>query len=127
MSFQTLALLPVLGAALLSSCATMKSVSSATTSGVGKMGEAVGSGFGKLADAATSPFKPGIPVVEARPEDFREVPTGHDQAIAYQRKQDQRRGLWDRLFSGPVDFEEPALPDDTDAVLDAGLLPPKAE
>ncbi|GAA5481031.1 hypothetical protein [Haloferula sargassicola] len=115
---------PAILAGALSSCGTMQSISSATSNGVDKLGKSLDSGFNKVASVATSPFKPGIPVVEARPEDFEKVQTGHDQAIAYQNAQRQRRSsLWG-LFSGPADFEEPALPEMNDASFDGGLLPP---
>jgi hypothetical protein len=90
-------------------------------SGFSKVGESVGSGFGKVTDVATSPFKPGLPVVEAREEDLRKLPTGHERALAYQQEQQRRRGWW--IFGGAVDFEEPSLPDGP-MNAEAGLLPP---
>ncbi|MGB1131386.1 MAG: hypothetical protein ACPG4K_15135 [Haloferula sp.] len=113
---------------LLSSCGAMNSLKSgamggvsAVGSGFSKAGKSVGNGFGAMADAATSPFRPGLPVVEARQEDLKELPSGHDQALAYQKEQQRRRGWW--IFGGAVDFEEPSLPD-SPVGADAGLLPP---
>ncbi|MBB5353116.1 hypothetical protein HNR46_003369 [Haloferula luteola] len=118
--------LPLITAGFLCSCGTMKSMTEATGRSMGKMGQAFGAGVDKMATAATSPFKPGIPVVEARPDDFEKVQSGHEQAIAYQRAQNERRsGFW-ALFSGPSDFEEPALPEMNDSNFEGGLLPPKA-
>lgn len=118
-----LILLPLTG--VLASCGTMKNLTTATSSGVGKMGESIGSGFDKMAQAATSPFQPKIPVVEARPEDFQKMETGHEKALAYQEKQRAKRSMWSSLFSGPSDFEEPTLPEMADFPADGGLLPPK--
>ncbi|MEM1085512.1 MAG: hypothetical protein AAGI48_15475 [Verrucomicrobiota bacterium] len=87
-------------------------------SGVSKMGEGIGNGFGKVADLTTSPFRPAVPVVEAREDDLKELESGEDKALAYQRN----NGFWS-FFGGPVDFEEPTLPDDGGAI-DGGLLPP---
>ncbi len=118
--------LPLALAAVLSSCGTMKSISSATSSGVDKLGQSLDSGLSKVAAVATSPFKPAIPVVEARPDDFKKVESGHEKAIAYQRAQNNRRsGFWG-FFSGPSDFEEPTLPELDESTFDGGLLPPKA-
>lgn len=107
----------------LSSCGTMTAIKDGTVAGVRKTGEGIGSGFNKVTDLATSPFKPGVPVVEAREDDWEKVPTGHERALAYQEKQRQRR-FW--LFGPPVDFEEPELPDGVGST-DAGLLPEKVE
>lgn len=121
--------------ALLSSCGTVDTIKDGAVSGVSSVGsgfnkmgagfaragQTVGSGFGAVADAATSPFKPGLPVVEAREEDLRKIPSGHEQALAYQKEQQRRRGWW--IFGGPVDFEEPSLPD-SPVNAEAGLLPP---
>jgi phage-related protein len=122
----------------LCSCGTMKAIKSGAVSSVSKVGDSVGSsvskvgsgfskvgdsvgnGFGKIADAATSPFKPGLPVVEARESDLKKMPSGHEQALAYQKEQQRRRGWW--IFGGDVDFEEPSLPD-LPMNAEAGLLP----
>lgn len=69
--------------------------------------------------AKISSLRPqSVPVVEVREKDLKELPTGKERALAYERK----RGFW--LFSGPVKFVEPALPE-MGADMDAGLLPPK--
>lgn len=115
-----------LGAALLmASCGSMNSVKTGTTAGIGKVGEGfgkvgsgIGSGFGKVAEFTMSPFGPRVPVVEAREDALKELPSGQEQAIAYQQKQNS---FWS--FLGPISFKEPALPDDGGA-MDGGLLPP---
>lgn len=94
---------------------------SSVGSGLSRAGKSVGAGFGAMAGVASSPFRPGLPVVDAREEDLKELPSGHDQALAFQKEQQHKRGWW--IFGGAVDFEEPSLPDSTIG-LDAGLLPP---
>lgn len=113
----------------LASCSTMSSIKSSTSAGLGKMGagfgkmgEGVSKGFGKVAELSTAPFKPGVPVVDAREEELQERPLGHEQAVAYQKR--RRRGFW--IFGGPIDFVEPTLPSDPSS-MDAGLLPPKVD
>ena len=116
-----------LGIALVfASCGSMQTIKDSTgkvgegvSSSFGKMGSGVSDGFGKVADLTMSPFRPGVPVVEAREDSLKELPSGQEQALAYQQK--QSRGFWS--FLGPVDFKEPALPSDGGA-MDGGLLPP---
>lgn len=109
----------------IASCGSMQGIKTSTTAGMskvgegfGKVGSGIGSGFGKVADLTMSPFRPGVPVVEARQGALKELPSGHDQAIAYQQKQNN---FWS--FLGPINFKEPALPEDGGA-MDGGLLPP---
>jgi len=65
-------------------------------------------------------FPARVPVVEVREKDLKEMPLGHERALAFEKK--RQRNFW--FFTGPVDFREPDLPD-SDLGLDAGLLPPK--
>lgn len=120
----------------LCSCGTMDTLKEGTTASVEKVGDSlgkVGDGFGKVGDGfghgfqrvaglASSPFKPRVPVVEARPDAWQKLPSGHERALAYQEKQRQRR-FW--LFAPPVDFQEPELPELSTEPTTAGLLPPK--
>jgi hypothetical protein len=62
----------------------------------------------------------GLKVVEARSGDLQDMPTGEERAIAY-RKQ-KRAAFW--FLSGPVDFQEPPLPE-PGSEMDGSLLPPK--
>jgi hypothetical protein len=125
-SLTTLKGVAMIAAALASaSCGSMQTVKTSTAAGMGKVGEGfgkvgsgIGNGFGKVADLTMSPFRPGVPVVEARQGALKELPSGHDQAIAYQQKQNS---FWS--FLGPINFKEPALPEDGGAI-DGGLLPP---
>ena len=107
-------------AVALCSCGAMSEIKTGAT----KFGESIGNGFEKMADATTKPFRPGIPIAEPREKDMHELKTGREQAVAYQAEQQRRRGWF--IFGGPVDFDEPALPEIGDPV-DAGLLPGKVE
>ena len=62
----------------------------------------------------------GLKVVEVREKDLKDMPTGRERAIAY--RNERKRGFW--IFGGPVDFEEPELPED-DSGIDGSLLPPR--
>ena len=97
----------------LPSCARMSALSQAATS---KMSE-----FSRNSLAALDRLRPGprVPVVQVRHKDLKDMPLGHDRALAYQDK--QRNGWW---FFGPVNFKEPVLPD-ASAESTGSLLPPK--
>lgn len=113
----------VLAALSLASCAQVSQLKTATAGGVAK----VSGGLAKATDATKDSFAKlmpsRIPVVEVREKDLKKLPTGEEQAIAFERS--RRNRFWS-MFSGPVDFQEPSLPDDSGA-MDAGLLPPLVE
>ncbi|RYD38696.1 MAG: hypothetical protein EOP87_01080 [Verrucomicrobiaceae bacterium] len=97
----------------LSSCGTMKVVQAAK--------EKTSGGVSALADASWGRLtKPKVPVVEVREKDLKELPTGEEQAVAFDNR--RKRSFWG-LFSGPVDYKEPTLPVNA-GELDAMLLPP---
>ncbi len=104
------------------SCAQVNQVKEATaggfskvSGGVAKLGEASKEGFAR--------FMPSrIPVVEVRDEDLRELKTGQEQAVAFEKNRRQR--FW--IFGGPADFVEPELPENA-GLMDGDLLPPKME
>jgi hypothetical protein len=62
-----------------------------------------------------------IKVVEVREKDLKPLPLGEERALAYAKRQ---RNLW--LFSGPITFKEPPLPE-AGIEMDGSLLPPKPE
>ena len=108
----------------LASCAQVGKFKDATVSGVSKMG----SGVAKLGTASKDSLAklmpgPRIPVVEVRQQDLRDIKTGRDQAVAFEKT--KRNSFWG-FFSGPVDFKEPELPVES-AAMDGDLLPPKLE
>jgi hypothetical protein len=98
------------------SCAQVNQIKTATVGGFSKVSEVSKSSIAKLMPAR-------IPVVEVREKDLKALPTGQEQAIAFEKS--RRNRFWD-MFSGPVDFEEPVLPADVGS-LDGDLLPPKVE
>ncbi len=61
----------------------------------------------------------GPTVVEVREKDLKEMPTGQELAKVHQKR---RSGFW--IFGGPIDFEEPTLPE-PGSELDGSLLPPR--
>ncbi|TAE77238.1 MAG: hypothetical protein EAZ84_05035 [Verrucomicrobia bacterium] len=106
-------LLPVL---FLVSCAQMDRIKTATTQGFSKVGEASKASVARWMPAS-------IPVVEVREDDLQLRPSGEEQALAFEKN--RHSGFWS-FFEGPVDFEEPTLPDEASA-LDGELLPPRME
>ncbi len=91
----------------LASCAQMNQLKNATVAGVSNL------------------MPQRIPVVEVRQKDLKEIKTGREQAVAFQKDQ-HRRGFWGNLFKGPVDFKEPELPVES-ASTDGEVLPPMVE
>ncbi len=89
------------------SCATVSKVSQNSTA---------------LMQSAIDKVRPAqIKVVEVREKDLKELPSGQEKALAYEKT--RKRGFW--FLRGPVDFKETALPEpggDTES----SLLPPKA-
>lgn len=106
----------VLAALSCISCAQVKHLKTATVGGFSKVSEVSKASVAKLLPAR-------IPVVEVREKDLKPLPTGEQQALAFEKS--RRNRFWN-LFSGPVDFEEPTLPDNAGA-MDGELLPPKIE
>ncbi len=102
----------------LTSCATAGKKSMAfmekTTSGATTK-------IAELAQAAGDKIRPArIPVVAVREQDLKKMPTGEERALAFESK--RRKRSW--FFSGPVDFQEPTLPE-IGGGMDGSLLPPK--
>ncbi len=94
------------------SVALVKNTTSATTSKVSELS--------KMAVNKINP--PRVNVVEVREKDLKKLPTGKERAMAYQNT--RKRNFW--FFNGPVDFQEPTLPE-TGGELDGSLLPPIAQ
>jgi hypothetical protein len=106
----------VLAALSFVSCAQVNQIKTATVGGFSKVSEVSKASVAKLMPAR-------IPVVEVREKDLKPLPTGEQQALAFEKS--RRNRFWN-IFSGPVDFEEPTLPDNAGA-MDGELLPPKVE
>lgn len=99
------------------SCAAVKETTVKTTAKL--------SSYAKLPDLKNTPIARlmpagGLKVVEVRDKDLKDLPTGHERALAY--RNERKRGFW--IFGGPVDFQEPTLPE-PGAEMDGSLLPPK--
>lgn len=97
------------------SVAAVKTTTRATASGIGSL-----AGKAKMPDLAS--MLPGrrVKVVDVRENDLEELPLGHERALAFDRE--RKRGFW--VFGGPVDFQEPELPE-AGVELDGSLLPPR--
>jgi hypothetical protein len=103
----------------------------ASCSAVGKIGESsanlaasTGTRLSKITEMASHRIRPaGVPVVEVREKDLKELPTGHEQALAFENT--RKRNFWSS-FSGPVDFQEPTLPE-ASGEMDGSLLPPREQ
>ena len=97
-------------------CSTVKTTAS-------KIGDASRQSLAKIGDASrgsiASILPPRIPVVEVREKDLKEMPLGSERALAYEHR---KRGFFS-FFTGPVDFEEPDLPD-VESEMNGSLLPP---
>jgi hypothetical protein len=109
-------LLAVAGQALVS-CAAVKET---TANAAAKV-----SSYAKLPDLVDTPIARlmpagGLKVVEVREKELKDLPSGHDRALAY--RNDRKRGFW--IFGGPVDFQEPVLPE-PGSEMDGSLLPPR--
>lgn len=111
---------PVVAIFGLASCATVSKVGQSSVAFVQKTTAATTSKVSELSEMAVNKISPaGVKVVEVREKDLKPLPTGQEQAIAYQNT--RKRGFWS--FMGPVDFKEPPLPE-TGGEMDTGLLPP---
>jgi hypothetical protein len=107
----------VIAALSFASCAQVNQLKTTTAGGFSK----VSGGLAKATDATMAKLMPArIPVVEVREKDLKAVKTGQEQAVAFEKS--RRNRFWD-IFSGPVNFQEPALPEGAGS-MDDELLPP---
>jgi hypothetical protein len=113
---------PIAIASGLVSCGAMGEAGRNSVALVQKSTATAGSKVAHLTEMASSTVRPArIKVVEVREKDLKKLPTGHEQAMAYESS---RRRSW--FFSAPIDFREPSLP--TDGVeADGTLLPTLSE
>jgi hypothetical protein len=65
-------------------------------------------------------FPARVKIVKAREKDLKELPLGHERAVAFEKQ--RKFGLW--TFGGAVNFIQPDLPE-PGAEMDGSLLPPK--
>lgn len=71
-------------------------------------------------DSLASILPARVKVVEVREKELKKLPTGQERALAFEKS--RKRGFWG--FGGPVDFQEPSLPQ-VGSEMDGSLLPPK--
>ncbi|MES2923453.1 MAG: hypothetical protein V4819_18000 [Verrucomicrobiota bacterium] len=111
---------PVVAIFGLASCATVSKVGQSSVAFVQKTTAATTSKVSQLSEMAVDKIRPaGVKVVEVREKDLKPLPTGREQALAFQNT--RKRGFWS--FMGPVDFKEPSLPE-AGGEMDSSLLPP---
>ena len=86
----------------------------------------VSCGNSNVAKIATKPFKSvanlipkRIPIAEVRTEDLKEMPTGAEKALAFERKRNRKRFAFIPGF-----YKAPTLPDAQSLPADGGILPP---
>ena len=107
------------------SCSTMSKVGKGSVDLVKRTTTATTDKVSSLSETAMNKIRPaGVPVVEVREKDLKEMQSGHDRAIAFENT--RKKNFW--FFSGPVDFIEPELPQPAmgDEQVDI-LLPPKTD
>ena len=103
------------------SCATVSKVGQGSMALVQKTTKATTTRVSEFSELAVNKIRPaGVPVVEVREKDLKPLPSGHEQALAFENT--RKRSFWS--FMGPVDFKEPTLPE-IGGEMDGSLLPPK--
>ncbi len=115
---------PTVAAVLgLSACAAVKKAGEESVDFMQSAAGTTSSKVAALSEKVTHKLTPaGVPVVEVREKDLKKMPTGKERVLAFENS--RKRSLFS-FFSGPVDFQEPVLPE-PDGSIDASLLPPKS-
>lgn len=105
----------------LASCATVSKLGQGSVAFVKKTTAATTSKVTQLSTMAIDKIRPPqVQVVEVRNKDLKDLPSGHERALAYENT--RKRNFW--FFGGPVDFKEPSLPE-AGGEMDGSLLPPR--
>jgi len=65
-------------------------------------------------------FPARVPVVKVRTKDLKELPLGHERALAFAKQ--RQSGLW--AVGATAEFVQPKLPE-AGSEMDGSLLPPK--
>ena len=65
-----------------------------------------------------------VPVAEVRPKDLKEMPSGADRALAWDRHLDSKRYASNFRWFAPKNYKAPRLPDSRSMPTDGGILPP---
>ena len=100
------------------SCATLKSAGNSSVAAMKTSASVAMNSVSGLPLVYRLPGQ-GPKVVEVREKDLKEMPSGQELAKVHQKR---RSGFW--IFGGPIDFEEPTLPQ-PGSDLDGSLLPPR--
>ena len=102
----------------LASCASLRNAGDSSVAAVKGSASAAMSKMSDLPLVYRLPGQ-GPKVVEVREKDLQEMPSGQELAQSHLKR---RTSFW--VFDGPVDFQEPSLPE-PGANLDGSLLPPR--
>ena len=86
----------------------------------GSTGQGAGSGKKLPAFSVSDLFPSKVPIVKARTKDLKELPLGHERAVAFEKQ--RKFGFW--ALGGTADFVQPKLPE-AGSEMDGSLLPPK--
>lgn len=115
--FLILALVPM----ALVSCASLGQAGANSMAAIKKTSSGAVSKISKISEDSLASIRPSrVKVVEVRENDLKKLPTGAERALAFEKS--RKRSFWN--FGGPVDFQEPLLPQ-AGAEMDGSLLPPK--
>lgn len=90
------------------SCATVSKVGKGSVAFVKNTSSATANKVSSISELAVNKvMPPKIHVVEVREHQLKDMPSGHEKALAFENT--KKRGFW--FFKGPVDFVEPTLPE----------------
>ncbi len=66
-----------------------------------------------------------VPIATVRTQDLKEMPTGEERALAWERQLNRKRyASYSGGWVAPKNYQAPTLPDEASFPIDAGLLPP---
>ena len=65
-----------------------------------------------------------VPVAEVRPKDLKQMPSGADRALAWNRHLDSKRYASNFRWFAPKNYKAPKLPESRSMPTDGGILPP---
>ena len=65
-----------------------------------------------------------VPVAEVRPKDLKQMPSGADRALAWNRHLDSKRYASNFRWFAPKHYKAPKLPNSRSMPTDGGILPP---
>jgi hypothetical protein len=105
------------------SCSLFVSCGNFNTAAASKM--ATVSKMAKKSVASVANLVPRrVPVAEVRPKDLKQMPSGADRALAWNRHLDSKRYASNFRWFAPKHYKAPKLPNSRSMPTDGGILPP---